>query len=252
MRISVVTVSYNSSKTIESTIESVLNQKNLNFEYIIVDGDSKDGTIEILQRYESVFMEKNISYHWVSEKDKGIYDAMNKGLELASGDVIGYLNSDDAFYDDTALLDIETVFEKQHVDCCYGNLIFVNSDGKIVRNWISKEYRKGLFQKSWTPAHPTFYCKKKIYEKFGKYRLDYKIAADVDLMFRFLEINMISSFFLNRYIVKMSNGGVSTQGLKSTYIITKEVGNSIKEQGLNFNLLKYLFFKFIKIIEQQK
>jgi glycosyltransferase involved in cell wall biosynthesis len=243
MIISIITVSYNSSETIADCISSVNNQTYKNIEHIIIDGASKDGTIEKIKTTP------NRIAKIISEPDKGIYDAMNKGILLSTGDIIGMLNADDQLYDITSIEKIVNTFQSNKVDCCYGNLIFQNKEGKIVRRWHSKPFKSDLFLKSWTPAHPTFYCKRNLYYKYGLYKTDYRIAADVELMLRFLEINKIQSFFIDKYLVKMKSGGTSNQGLKSTFIITKEMYRAFKENGLHFNLIKYLFYKGLKIKE---
>ena len=144
----------------------------------------------------------------------------------------------------------EEVFIKENCDCVYGNLKYIEPrTEKVIRNWKSRSFENGLFEKSWTPAHPTFYCKKSIYEKYGLYRIDFKIAADVELMYRFLQKNHISNYYLDRYLVTMRQGGVSSSGLKSTITITKEMIKAFKDNGNHLNLAKYLFYKGLKIKE---
>ncbi len=250
MKVTIITVAYNSQKTIRGTIESVYNQTYQDIEYILVDGNSNDKTLNIIKKYEQVFKNSKKQYRWISENDKGIYDAINKGIKMASGDVIGILNSDDYFYDNDVITDVVNKFKIEKIDCLYGDIIYVDTDNrKIVRRWISRKFEKGLFEKSWTPGHPSFYCKKEIYDKLGLYRTDFKIAADVELMYRFLEKNNLESHYFNRYMVTMRQGGVSSSGIKSTIIITKEMKTAINENGGSFNLVKYLFFKSLKIKE---
>ncbi|MBP1950568.1 glycosyltransferase family 2 protein [Virgibacillus litoralis] len=250
MKISIITVSYNSAETIKDTLESVYNQTYDKIEYILIDGKSNDTTLQILESYESDFAKKGIEYKWISEKDNGIYEAINKGIQLSTGDVIGILNSDDYYNDNDVVKDIATVFNQNDIDCIYGNLKYIDPlNKKVTRKWVSRDFEFGLFEKSWTPAHPTFYCKKESYIKHGLYRTDFKIAADVELMYRFLEKDRINSKFLNRPMVVMRQGGVSSSGLKSTYIITKEMRKAFKDNGGNFNLLKYLGYKILKVKE---
>ncbi|KHF38258.1 glycosyltransferase family 2 protein [Halalkalibacter okhensis] len=250
MKISIITVSYNSSKTIKDTLDSVYKQSYNNIEYILVDGKSTDTTIEILKSYENTFAEKGIEYKWISEKDKGIYDAINKGIELSTGDVVGILNSDDYYKDKDVVKDIALAFENNNSDCVYGNLEYIDPvSKKITRRWKSRDFELGLFEKSWTPAHPTFYCKRNCYIEHGVYRTDFKIAADVELMYRFLEKSRIKSKFINRSMITMRQGGVSSSGLKSTYIITREMRRAFKDNGGKFNLIKYLGFKALKVKE---
>ncbi|MFX0138974.1 MAG: glycosyltransferase family 2 protein [Candidatus Hodarchaeota archaeon] len=242
MKVSIITVSLNSEATIEDCIKSVLNQSYKNIEYIVIDGASVDQTVDIIKKYEDRISK------WISENDKSIYDAMNKGITLATGDVIGFINSDDMYYDSKAIERIVSAFEKD-IDCIYGNLVYVSHRNikKITRRWISNDFKDGLFERSWTPAHPTFYCRKKAYDKFGGYRLDFQIASDVELMYRFLQKYRLKSKFISTYLVKMRDRGVSNRRLKSTIIITKEMKKAIKENGGNFNLFKYLLFKLLKI-----
>lgn len=251
MKISIITVCFNSSKTIKDTIESVLNQTHNNIEYILVDGCSTDGTVEMIREFEETFINRGRAYAWISEPDNGIYDAINKGIKMASGDVIGILNSDDYFQDSKVLQDVGKIFEENAVDCIYGNLVYVDpgKGNQISRKWISKTFKPGLFAKSWTPAHPTFYCQRKIYEQCGLYRIDFQIAADVELMYRFLEKHRIKSYYFDRVMVVMRRGGVSNRGIKSTIIITQEMKIAINENGGQFNILKYLFYKGLKIKE---
>ena len=148
---------------------------------------------------------------------------------MAKGDVIGILNADDVFMNNQSVEKIVNAFRKQNTDCVYGNLVFTNHKGRVVRVWRSKPFISGLFEISWTPAHPTFYCKKLMYEKYGLYKTDYTIAADVELMLRFITVHKIKSYFLNDFLVNMRYGGISTQGLRSTIIITKEMRRAFKE-----------------------
>jgi len=249
LKISIITVSLNSSKTIRETIESVLRQTHKNIEYILVDGNSKDETCEIIESYEQIFKKNGMDYIWISEKDSGLYDAINKGIQMASGDVIGILNSDDYFFDNNVLFDIAEKFNIELVDCIYGNIVYIdpNKDNKVTRRWVSKTFKKGLFEKSWTPGHPTFYCKKELYENYGLYRTDFKIAADVELMYRFLEKHCLRSLYIDRYMVIMRQGGVSNQGIMSTVTITREMQIAITENGGKFNIFKYLLYKCLKI-----
>jgi glycosyltransferase involved in cell wall biosynthesis len=251
LKISIITVSFNSSITITDTINSVFNQSYKNIEYIIVDGKSTDRTIEIIKEYENKFEEKGIEYKWISEPDKGIYDAINKGIKMATGEVVGILNSDDYFYDHNVVNDVAQKFKKDSPDCIYGNIIYVNSkeNNKITRRWKSREFEDGLFEKSWTPGHPTFYCRRELYGKFGLYRTDFKIAADVELMYRFIVKHSVRSQYFDRYMVTMRQGGVSNNGLQSTITITKEMKIALQENGGKFNIFKYLFYKGLKVKE---
>ena len=186
LKISIITVTYNSESTIAMTMESILSQTYSNIEYILIDGQSKDNTIKIVKTYEDQFKGK---MRWISEPDKGIYDAMNKGICMASGDIIGILNSDDIYVDKYVIQDIVQAFEKYPIECLYGNLYFVhnNNMNKIIRTWEGSQYIPGSFSKGWHPAHPTFYTKKQCYLKYGLYDCSIKVSADFELMLRFLE-----------------------------------------------------------------
>lgn len=245
MLASIITSVLNARSTIEDTITSVLEQTYKNVEYIIVGGGSTDGTTEIIKSYG-----KKIT-KFISEPDKGIYDAMNKGILASSGDIVGFLNADDVFYDNIAIQRIVSAFTSDAIDCVYGNLVYVSRQNaaRITRRWRSREFCDGLFEKNWTPAHPTFYCKKDIYERFGLYRTDFRIAADVELMYRFLQKYHIRSKYINADFVRMRDSGVSNRGIKSTVVITREMKRAIIENGGQFNLIKYLFFKLLKITE---
>ena len=203
MKISIITVVLNNSSHIEDCINSVLNQTHKNVEYIVIDGESTDGTIGIIKKYE-----KNIS-SWLSEPDYGIYDAMNKGIKRASGDIIGILNSDDIYSDNNTINNIAACFTENDVDTCYGDLAYVdrNDIHKTIRRWKSNRYRRNNFRRGWMPPHPTFFVKRGIYEKYGGFNLDFPLAADYELMLRFLYKYRISTSYIPRVLVKMRTGG---------------------------------------------
>ena len=182
MKISIITVVWNNAKTIKDAINSVLNQSYKDIEYIVIDGSSTDGTIEIVQSYGD-------KIKFISEKDNGLYDAMNKGIRMATGDVVGILNSDDFYASDKILQIVADEFLKGNIDSVYANLEYIdaNDPKRVIRYWRSKKYQEGLFRSGWHPAHPTFFVKKEIYEKYGVFDLSFKIAADYELMLRFFE-----------------------------------------------------------------
>lgn len=230
--VSIITVSYNSERFIEDTIRSVLNQSYKNIEYIIIDGQSKDSTLNIIKKYEKEF---NGRMRFISEKDRGIYDAMNKGIELSTGDIIGLINSDDYLNDIYVIENIVECFkENKKIELVYGNLDFISEDNKdkIVRKWRDEEYDEEAFKKGWHPAHPTIYMKRKIYATIGKFSLDYRIAADYDLMLRIFEKYKPKCKFINKVLVKMRVGGISTSGFKSKLLIIKECSMAWKKNGL--------------------
>ena len=209
MVVSIITIAFNSAQTIRDTITSVLSQSYSNIEYIIIDGASNDATVQIVREYEPLF---NGRLKWVSEPDEGLYDAMNKGVKMATGDVIGILNSDDLLYDSNVLRDIALAFD-ENTDALFGNLYFVKSDDVhcIVRAWKGSTYSS--FKKGWHPAHPTFYVRREVYEKYGVFDTSFDVSADFELMLRFIEKNRIRTKYLDRYMVKMRMGGESTRNI---------------------------------------
>lgn len=240
MKISIITISFNANDTIEKTLNSINSQSYSNIEHIIVDGGSIDGTIEICNSFSHISK-------IISEPDNGVYDAFNKGLKLATGDIIGFLNADDVFCNENSIQDIVDAFSNNETDIVYGNLDYVNKEGKVIRNWISRPYEKGLVKKAWMPAHPTFYCKKEVYDRLGGYNDSFKIAGDFELCLRFLEINNIPSFYLNKKIVKMLVGGISNSGLKSKLTIFKEELRAFKINNISVNPVFFFFYKLKKL-----
>lgn len=242
MKISLITVTYNSAKTLPDTIQSVLSQSYSNIEYIIIDGASQDNTIDIVKEYEPLF---NGRIGWISERDDGLYDAINKGIAMSTGDVVGILNSDDFFTSPTVIEEIANNFSEE-IDAVYGDVHFVNSTdlARPIRYYSSKIFRPSLMKLGFMPAHPTFYCRKSCYDKYGLYKTDFKIAADFDLLLRFIYVHHISLKYLPFDMVTMRVGGASTNGLKSHVCIMKEHLRSFKENGLksNFFLLSLRYF----------
>ena len=209
IKISLITVTFNAGATIEHCIQSVISQTYKNVEYIIVDGGSTDATCQIVNKYGS---EIN---HFVSEPDRGIYDAMNKGINFATGDIVGMLNADDYFSDSSVLANIAAVFEDKTVGILYGDLDFVNRLGNIFRKWRSGRYTPGKFNWGWMPPHPTFYCRRELFNKYGCYSLNYGTAGDYELMLRFMHKHGLNSFYLKKTIIKMKSGGASNKTLGS-------------------------------------
>jgi len=240
LKISIITISYNAKVTIEKTLKSVATQSFKNIEHIIVDGGSKDGTLEICKNYHHIAK-------IISEPDKGVYDAFNKGLKIANGEIIGFLNSDDIFYDENSLKTIVDGFDK-NIDAVFGNLKFYNNK-KITRKWISKPFKKGAFKKAWMPPHPTFYCRKSIYNEHGFYNDSFKIAGDFELMLRFIELYKIKTKFINKNLIKMKAGGISNSGLMSKIIILNEEFKAFRINKISLNKISYILNKAIKIKE---
>ena len=213
MKISLITVTYNSEKYLSQSIESVKRQTYKDIEHIIVDANSTDGTLSIIKKYED-----HIS-KWISEPDRGMYDAINKGIRMATGDVIGILNSDDMLVSDDVIASIVNVFENKQVDSVYGDLQYVDKDdtNRIFRIWKGKRYDRNLFRIGWMPGHPTFYVRRSLIEKYGGYENHYFTAADYEFMARYLFKFKISSFYLPKLIVKMRVGGASNKSISRRF-----------------------------------
>lgn len=211
MKISVITITFNSSATLEQTILSVLNQTHKDLEYILVDGGSSDNTVQIIEKYKDKISK------YISEKDKGLYDALNKGIGMATGEVIGILHSDDFYVHNRVLENYVNVFEKYKCDAVYSDLYYVDQDNtdKVARKWKSGDYKPGSFLFGWMPPHPTFFVKRSVYERLGKFSMAFKTAADYELMLRFIHKNKISVAYLKEYTVKMRVGGKSNISVQS-------------------------------------
>lgn len=241
IKITIITVSFNSEKTIKKTLESVANQTFKNIEHLIIDGKSIDNTLLITKKFSHI---KKI----ISTNDDGIYHAMNKGLELASGDVIGFLNSDDFYANDKVLETVAKEFKRdKSLEACYADLVYVNrfKTSKIVRYFKSKEFKKGLFSKGWCPPHPTFFVLRSVYQRLGKFDLNYRIASDVDLMMRFLEIYKVKFQYIPEIWVKMRMGGITNKNLKNIWIQNQEILNSFHKNGLSVHPLSFFIYKII-------
>lgn len=237
-KISIITVSYNSQSTIKHTIDSVSSQTYKNKEYILVDGASKDWTLDILD------FKKDEIDNFVSEPDDGIYDAMNKGIKAATGDIVGILNSDDFYYNQDVLSKVAKVFEETNSDCLYGDLIFVNKGDarKIVRYWKSGKFEKNHMTKGWMLPHPTFFVKKEIYQKFGLYNTSLKSAADYEMILRLLHKEKIVVEYIPEILIKMRVGGESNAS-----ILNRLKGNNEDNIAWDLNRLKKPpFIRFIK------
>ncbi|MED7789180.1 glycosyltransferase family 2 protein [Francisella sp. 19X1-34] len=243
MKVSIITVCYNSEETIENTIKSVLSQTYENIEYIIVDGSSYDSTLDILAKYESKISKV------ISESDDGIYDAMNKGIALATGDIIGILNSDDCYSNNSVIDDIVKQFKQNDKDMLFADLMFVNESNKILRYYSAKRFTPNKLKFGIMPPHPTLFVKKSVYDKYGVYRLDFKIAADYEIFVRFLLVNRLSYTYLNKCIINMLVGGVSTSNLQSKKIINQETMKALKTNGIKSNYL-FISTKYVaKLLE---
>lgn len=248
MKISIITTTYNSASTLRTTFDSVLSQNYEDIEYWVIDGGSKDETIDVIKEYESKF---NGRMHWISESDKGLYDALNKGIERSTGDVVGILNSDDFFSSDDVL---ELVAANiKGVDAVYGDIHFVSPENlnKCVRYYSSRNFRPWAMRFGYMPAHPSFYARREVYEKYGLYALDYKLAADYDMMVRLFCKYKITSRYVSKDFVTMRTGGMSTSSIANRIQLTKEDAKACRRYGIYSNFLmcsvKYItkVFEFI-------
>lgn len=228
MKITIITVCYNRKATIAKAIESVLSQNYDDIEYIIVDGNSTDGTKEIVESYNGKITQ------FISEPDKGMYDAINKGLRMATGDVIGLMHSDDEFYDDQVINRITDRFaQESNIDGVYGDGIYISNDihERLIRNRIGGRFSIKKIKKGWLPLHPTVYLKRSVIDKNGLYNLDFKIASDTEFLLRYLYKHRINMSYINSYIVKMRMGGMSTN-FKRAFEVLLEDYRIYKYHGL--------------------
>ena len=248
MLVSIITSVLNGGATIENTIRSVLSQNYKNIEYIIVDGGSTDGTLEILARYQGKISK------WISEPDKGMYDAMNKGIKLATGDIIGFLNSDDFYVGECVIQQITEAVQASNADCCYGDLEYVagNNLNKTIRKWKSRPYEEGLFEKGWHPPHPTFFAKKSVFDKYGGFDLRYDIGADYELMLRFLKKYGIKSCYIPGILVKMRIGGKSNKNVWQMIKANIECYQAWKRNNLKISPFRMLRKPASKLIQYLK
>lgn len=228
MKVSIITATYNSAATIADTLQSLDVQTYQNIEYIIIDGASKDNTMQFIKQHCSRVTTM------VCEPDKGIYDALNKGIKAATGDIVGFLHSDDLFAYPNAVQDIVELFEKEQCEAVYGDLEYVSKDdvSNVVRLWKSGEYKQPMLTSGWMPPHPTFYMKRDLYEKYGVFNLDFKIAADYDSLLRYLWSNNVKMAYLPKVIMKMRVGGASNRSLQNIIQKTKEDIKALKDNGV--------------------
>jgi glycosyltransferase len=243
MKISLITVTFNSEKYLSHCIESVQNQTYDNIEHIIIDGKSTDGTVAIIKKYES-----KIST-WISETDRGMYDAINKGIKIATGDVIGILNSDDMLESNDVIATIAKTFIEQNVDSLYGDLEYVdkNDTNRVFRVWKGKAYNRNLFRMGWMPGHPTFYIKKSVIEQFGLYENHYFTAADYEFMARYLYKHKISSYYLPKMIVKMRMGGASNKNLNQRIRANRRDYLAMKKNSIPMPFVVSILKPLIKV-----
>ena len=250
MKISVITVCYNSSSTIRDTFESVLSQTYSDIDYIVIDGNSTDGTVSIIKEYEQKF---NGRMRWVSEPDNGLYDAMNKGIKLAKGDIIGILNSDDVFFDCKSLEKVVSVYNNtNNFDAIYADLYYVskNDTSNVIRKWITGRQKK--FKTGWHPAHPALYIKKSVYDAYGIFNLRYRLASDFEIMLRFIDRHKITIVYLNEVLVKMRLGGKTNKNICNIFIQNIEILKAFNENKVYVNYLTYPIRRLIAKLLQYK
>jgi glycosyltransferase involved in cell wall biosynthesis len=239
MKVSIITVVKNSSDTINETIESVLAQTYGNIEYIVIDGGSNDGTVNLIKKYQ------NKITRFINESDNGIYDALNKGIQLATGDVIAILHADDLFYDHFVVSDMVNKMTDSGAELCFSDLIIVDRSGeKILRYYMAHYYKQWLFRIGWLPPHPTCFIKKSLFDEFGPYSTKYEVAGDFDFLVRIFYGREINWTYLNRITVKMRYGGASNSGWRSKKRNAQEISQVLRDNNVFslpvFQLLRYL------------
>ena len=243
MKISIITVCYNSAGTIENTILSVLNQTYNNIDYIVVDGNSDDGTLDIIKKYEDKIT------RWISEPDTGLYDAMNKGLSMASGEIVGILNSDDTFFSNTVLTEIANFHKKNRIDSSVGIIVQRNVEGKLIRRYSAKDWTPDSLRIGFMPPHPSIFIKRELFGVFGCYNTEFQIAADYELIIRFFLVKRISWKYSGIITTSMLIGGASSSGMTSYNVISKEIQKGLKLNGVKFSSFLIKFRLVWKVID---
>lgn len=244
MKISIITVAFNAARTIADTLESVAAQIHPEIEHIVVDGASTDGTLDIIERH------RNIS-RLISEPDQGIYDAMNKGLGLATGEIIGFLNADDVYADNGVLERVSAIMAKDDLDALFGDAEFVSPTrpNQPLRRYRSERFRPERIAWGWMPAHPALFLRRSVYERFGKFRTDYRIAGDFELVARIFHGGTLTYRHVPEVLVRMRTGGVSTGGWRNTILLNQEVLRACRENGIPTSLPKILSKYPAKLLE---
>lgn len=247
MKVSIITVCLNSAATIEETIRSVINQDYLNIEYIVVDGNSTDNTAAILYKYNDKISKQ------ISEPDNGIYQAMNKGINLSTGEIIGFLNADDIYTDETIISEVVSTIQQGGYEAVYGDLVYIdphNTD-KIIRYWQTGKYVKGAFRSGWVIPHPTFFCRRDLFNKYGCFNEQFEVAADFELALRFIEKHQIKLGYIPKVLVKMRAGGKANI-LRGIIRGNREIIRSFRINNLSLSLSYFIlkpiskFSQFIK------
>jgi glycosyltransferase involved in cell wall biosynthesis len=243
MKISIITVCFNSVKTIGKTIDSVANQTHKNIEYIIIDGNSTDGTVEVIKNKEDLIT------NWVSEPDSGLYDAMNKGVALSTGELVGILNSDDVFYSNTVLQKIVEFHLKNEIMASIGNIIQKKENGKVIRFFSSQKWKPSKLKIGLMPPHPSIFFRKELFDNFGNYNVDFEIGADYELITRYFLKNCISWKYSGITTTAMLVGGLSSSGLSSYIIISREIQKALRMNEVKFSSIKINLRAFLKLLE---
>lgn len=248
MKVTIITVTLNSERFLEDCIRSVISQDYPDIEHIVVDGKSKDGTLDIIHKYSG-----HIS-KWISEKDRGMYDAINTGMEMATGDIIGTLNSDDMLASPDVISTIVKSFRENNTDVVYGDLLYVHPDrtDQVIRVWNGLPYKRNRFRYGWMPAHPTFYFKRDLLEKFGNYEIHYFSAADYEFMCRYLYRYRASATYLPKLIVRMRHGGMSNSNLRRRLRANRRDYLAMKKNGIPFAFITSLLKPVIKLHQYKR
>jgi glycosyltransferase len=240
MKVSIITVCYNSGKTIKDTLNSVSSQSYHDYEHIIIDGKSVDNTLALIDQYKSP---KSIV---LSESDAGIYDAMNKGLRISTGDIVGFLNSDDRYHNSSSLSDIVNSFSHANINCVWGNLLIIDrKTNRVVRDWISSSYSFNKIKYGWMPPHPTFYIRSNFQKKIGFFNLKYKLSSDYDFMLRCITSKDFVGNFINKYLITMNSGGASAKSIVGYIKNNIMVVHSLRGNNINFNIIVFILTKVV-------
>lgn len=245
MKISIITVAFNAAGTITNTLASVAAQSHPDIEHVVIDGASTDGTLDVIKRYG-----EHVS-QLISEPDRGIYDAMNKGLDLATGDVIGFLNADDFYADDGVLERVSAILAKDDLDALFGDAEFVSPSRpeRPLRRYRSERFRPERIGCGWMPAHPALFLKRRVYDRFGKFRTDYRIAGDFELVARIFHGRTVTWRHVPEVLVRMRTGGISTGGWRNTLLLNREVLRACRENGISTSLPRILSKYPAKLLE---
>ncbi len=247
MKISVITVSYNSAATIADTVRSVACQSHTDIEHLVIDGLSTDDTVKVVEanRHPNLVLS--------SEQDMGIYDAMNKGLDRSTGEIIGFVNADDFYADAEVLARVAQTFESDpSIEACFGDLVYVSEDNRrVVRYWKSRPYEKGSFAHGWCPAHPTFYIRRTALNRLGRFDLNYRLAADAEFMMRYLELGSVKSSYIPHIQVRMRVGGATNQSWRNIVRQNREIFQAFKKNCIPYSLPSFVLHKLASRIWQR-